>query len=61
MILIQDNGCGISQKKISKTKSFGMMGVRERTQTLAGGINIHSRAGVGATVSIKLPLNDKKC
>lgn len=55
IIRIQDNGRGISKDQKAKTKSFGLMGMRERAQAFGGVIKINGRPSEGTTVSIKIP------
>jgi len=53
-----DDGDGISQAEISAGDSFGLLGMRERAQTLGGNVVIEGRAGTGTTVTLHLPLNN---
>ena len=53
---IQDNGCGISMDKKSKTGSFGLIGMRERAMAFGGLVDIGGIAGEGTTVIVRLPL-----
>ncbi|MDQ3042927.1 MAG: sensor histidine kinase, partial [Acidobacteriota bacterium] len=61
-INISDNGRGFdptaSDNDLSK-RSFGLIGIAERTRLLGGKLNIESAIGKGATVSIIINLHDK--
>jgi two-component system, NarL family, sensor histidine kinase UhpB len=53
---IMDNGVGIDEMKILDSRSFGLMGMRERAAAFGGSIEI-SRVHVGGTkVSVKIPV-----
>lgn len=52
-ITIEDNGKGFNTSQ--PTKTLGLVGLRERAQSLNGSLTINSRPGVGTTVHIKVP------
>lgn len=54
---IKDDGIGITQRKIKDKKSFGLMGIRERSNYLNGKLKITGRKGKGTTVILTIPLN----
>lgn len=67
-ICVADQGCGISEKQMSKifepfhtTKSYGTgLGlpiVKRITESHGGTLSIHSREGAGTTVTLSLPLS----
>jgi two-component system, NarL family, sensor histidine kinase UhpB len=53
-ITIQDNGVGFEPNEASG--GVGLVGMRERVQSLGGGFAISSQAGGGTTINIQLPL-----
>lgn len=53
---VQDDGRGISDKELSKPKSFGLLGMRERVHLLGGDISITGQDGRGTTVLARIPL-----
>ncbi len=53
---VSDNGCGISDTKRTATKSFGMLGMRERALAAGGTITFEGHPGQGTTVRARLPL-----
>lgn len=53
---ISDNGIGIQDGQLSSKKSFGLIGMKERANTLGGTFKIRSESGSGTTVLLKFPL-----
>jgi signal transduction histidine kinase len=53
---VQDNGRGITDGEVSGSRSFGLLGMRERVLLRSGEFSIHGTPGQGTTVVIKLPL-----
>jgi PAS domain S-box-containing protein len=56
---IADNGRGISADDVSKPKSFGLRGIRERMHGLGGSLEIGRNAPSGARIVLRAPL--KSC
>ncbi|MEQ8786922.1 MAG: PAS domain S-box protein [Pirellulaceae bacterium] len=54
-IVVQDFGCGFDVERSRKT-GFGLLGVNERVRLLNGRCRIHSEAGIGTTITVRLPL-----
>ena len=55
---ITDNGKGIDEQQISKSGSFGLLGMQERALMLNGDVSFSSRPGGGTVVSLELPINE---
>jgi PAS domain S-box-containing protein len=53
-ISIKDNGSGIDQEKIDSSRSFGLVGMRERVRAVGGEINITGKKGEGTTVRVMI-------
>lgn len=53
-IIIKDEGVGFDINKTNRT-SFGLMGMKERVELLAGKLTIDSNAGKGTIVRINIP------
>lgn len=53
---ISDNGIGVSEIDVLDSKSFGLMGMRERAHIFGGIVNIEGEFGKGTIVSTKIPL-----
>lgn len=54
---ITDNGVGISEKEIYSASSYGIIGMRERCQSLGGHLEIRSTPGKGTEISATIPLS----
>ncbi len=52
---VADNGVGISERQILDSKSFGLIGMRERVHLWGGRVVIKGRRGKGTTVEVDLP------
>jgi PAS domain S-box-containing protein len=59
MLEISDNGKGIEKEKLSDSKSFGLISMRERAYSWGGDVEINSRPGEGTTVTVIIPLVSK--
>ena len=54
---VSDNGRGFLTGDPARPKSFGLLGMRERAESLGGKLTISSTVNVGTTVTVVLPLN----
>ena len=52
---IRDNGRGISEADLTKPKSFGLRGIRERVNSLNGEFNIATAEQGGSHLSLRVP------
>ena len=57
VLTIEDDGVGITPEQISSSKSFGLMGMRERAHQFNGDFTISGVKEKGTTVKITFPLN----
>ncbi|TAN70244.1 MAG: PAS domain S-box protein [Methylobacter sp.] len=55
ILTISDNGCGLPKGHIIAPTSYGMLGMRERTEQLGGRINFYSPPGGGFSITVMLP------
>lgn len=55
---IKDNGIGISDEKISGSRSIGIIGTRERVSQFGGDIHYDGQSGKGTTVTVTIPWNE---
>ena len=53
---IQDDGRGIEEGAMNKTRSFGLVGMRERIKAMQGEFKVNSEVGKGTQIQISLPL-----
>jgi PAS domain S-box-containing protein len=58
LLQVQDNGRGITENEIVNSKSFGILGMRERALIFGGQVNWQGFAGKGTTVTVQVPLNN---
>lgn len=56
LLQIKDNGGGIPREKIDSTRSFGLIGMRERVRILRGELKISGAKGKGTLVEATIPL-----
>jgi signal transduction histidine kinase len=52
---IKDNGRGITEEEQRHTRSFGLLGMKERATMLGGEFSIRGAPGKGTTVQVKIP------
>jgi two-component system sensor histidine kinase UhpB len=52
---VRDNGRGMSFEQDRKRKSYGLIGIRERTYMLGGNMDIASAPGAGTVLEIRIP------
>lgn len=57
---ISDNGIGISDSQIKSKKSFGLIGMKERSASLGGTFKVCRGLENGTIIKISFPLNYKK-
>ena len=55
---IKDDGRGIEEGAMNKTRSFGLVGMRERIKALNGSFQLESAVGKGTQIDVKIPVND---
>ena len=55
---VNDNGRGITESEIGDPKSFGILGMRERTRLLRGDFSIGGSPGKGTTIIVRIPLEN---
>jgi PAS domain S-box-containing protein len=53
---VQDNGRGITESEVNGSRSFGLLGMRERVLLRSGDFSIQGTPGKGTTVVIRMPL-----
>lgn len=58
--VIRDNGRGMEKEDMQKSRSFGLVGMRERVKAMQGELTITSTAGEGTNLEIRLPLTVTK-
>lgn len=57
---IRDNGKGIKEEEILNPKSFGLIGMRERTHFFGGNFKISGSRDKGTTVKVSIPIDKER-
>lgn len=52
---IKDNGKGIDPDKVHSFKSLGLIGIKERVQSIGGTVVINSAKGSGTSIQVSIP------
>lgn len=60
VLVVQDNGRGITKTQLTSRKSLGLMGMHERVNAWDGSIIFQGVAGQGTTVTVRIPYNDRE-
>jgi signal transduction histidine kinase len=55
-LTISDNGEGIDIEQAKNFRGLGLIGMRERVETIEGDFNIESAPGKGFSIKITVPL-----
>jgi PAS domain S-box-containing protein len=55
VLVVQDDGKGITADQVSDSTSFGLIGMRERVHPWGGSVAIRGVRGKGTTVTVRLP------
>ena len=56
-VAVTDNGIGFNAEEIKNKKTFGMLGIKERTSLLKGNCLFSGKPGLGTTVLVKIPVS----
>ncbi len=60
VLVVLDNGVGVSKEQIAKLHSFGLLGMRERLHPLGGTISIDAKGRNGTTLTVIIPISGPK-
>jgi signal transduction histidine kinase len=52
---VRDNGKGITEKQLSDSRSFGVIGMHERVNSFGGELRINGTEDKGTTVAVRIP------
>jgi PAS domain S-box-containing protein len=55
-LTIKDNGRGISRDEATRSKSLGLLGMRERALLFGWNLTLQGKPGQGSTVSLNIPV-----
>ena len=56
LVTVTDDGRGLPPEQLARSKSLGLMGMRERAKLVGGELEIQSQPGEGTSVHIRVPL-----
>jgi signal transduction histidine kinase len=54
---IKDNGKGITESAITNSRSFGLIGIRERAHSLGGEVDIIGTQDAGTRITVNMPIS----
>jgi len=57
---IQDNGQGITEAAIANSRSFGLIGIKERAHSLGGEVTITGARNEGTCLTVKMPISERE-
>jgi PAS domain S-box-containing protein len=60
ILIIQDDGRGITRKELKGTTSLGLVGMRERIRMIDGTFSIEGKRGGGTVLTVEVPIKKKK-
>jgi signal transduction histidine kinase len=58
-LTIEDNGVGIDEKAPGERVGFGMDNLRKRVDDLGGTVELHSAAGAGTRIEVRVPIGEE--
>jgi signal transduction histidine kinase len=57
LLEVVDNGKGITRAAITNSKSFGLIGIKERVHSLSGEVDIAGTPNAGTRLTVKMPIS----
>lgn len=60
LLRVVDDGIGFDMDKVNRAGSYGMQNLKERAASIGGTVRITSFEGMGTSVEVTVPLNDKR-
>ena len=58
MVMVEDDGAGFEPDRVEPEAHFGLLGMRERAETLGGTLTLESAPGAGTTIVVEVPSAD---
>jgi PAS domain S-box-containing protein len=56
VLTVDDNGCGLTEESLVRTRGFGILGIQERARGIGGHVEFSGKAGSGTKVILRVPL-----
>jgi signal transduction histidine kinase len=60
LLKVEDDGIGIKAEEITSSSSTGIIGMRERVRMCRGQLRIKGIPGKGTTITVSIPVKEKK-
>jgi signal transduction histidine kinase len=60
LLVVQDNGKGITTDQVSGHKSLGLIGMQERARSWGGDVTFQATPGQGTTATLRVPRGNAK-
>jgi signal transduction histidine kinase len=57
VLIVQDNGKGMTESQITQSKSLGLIGMQERARSWGGRVIFQATPGKGTTVTVRVPMD----
>jgi signal transduction histidine kinase len=57
LLSVKDNGIGLKKEYLNSTRTFGLIGMKERVYSLNGILKINSIKNKGTNVTVSIPIN----
>ncbi len=58
IVMVEDDGVGFEPDLVQRGNHFGLLGLRERAESLGGALTVESAPGAGTTVVVEVPSAD---
>ena len=55
VVMVEDNGTGFDAERLAESDQLGLLGMRERAETLGGTLTVESSPSAGTTVVVEVP------
>ena len=55
IVVVEDDGCGFDPERVRGTQRLGLVGMRERAETLGGSLTLETAPGSGTTIVVDVP------
>lgn len=55
-VVVEDDGVGINMENVARSRSLGIIGMRERARLIGANLDIRARGAMGTVVELSVPL-----
>jgi signal transduction histidine kinase len=60
IVMIEDNGVGFIPAQTRESEHIGLLGMRERAESVGGSLTVESRPGRGTTIVAEVPYDHSR-